>query len=82
MTRKEQTRLRVLNGVLEHQVTVDEAAQVLGLGDLHWADHQSLLLLELVAKELGNATGTASRCFRCSFNDFTMRTNATTIRHR
>ncbi len=35
LTRKEQTRLRVLNDVLEHQVTVDEAAQVLGLSERH-----------------------------------------------
>ncbi len=35
LTRKEQTRLQVLNGVLEHQVTVDEAAQVLGLSERH-----------------------------------------------
>ena len=35
LTRKEQTRLQVLNDVLEHQVTVDEAAQVLGLSERH-----------------------------------------------
>ena len=35
LTRKEQTRLQVLNGVLGHQVTVDEAAQVLGLSERH-----------------------------------------------
>ncbi len=35
LTGKEQTRLQVLNGVLEHQVTVDEAAQVLGLSERH-----------------------------------------------
>ncbi len=29
---KEQTRLQVLNGVLEHQVRVDEAAQVPNFG--------------------------------------------------
>ena len=35
MTRKEQTRLQVLNGVLEQQVTVDEAPQILGLSERH-----------------------------------------------
>ncbi len=31
----EQTRLQVLNRVLEHQVTVDEAAQVLAVTECH-----------------------------------------------
>jgi len=35
LTRKEQTRLQVLNGVLEHQVRVDEAAQVLAVSQRH-----------------------------------------------
>ena len=35
LTSKEQTRLQLLNGVLEHQVRVDEAAQVLGLSERH-----------------------------------------------
>lgn len=34
-TPKEQTRLQVLIGVLEHRVGVDEAAQVLGLSERH-----------------------------------------------
>ncbi len=35
LTRKEQTRVQVLNGVLEHQVRVDEAAQVLAVSERH-----------------------------------------------
>lgn len=35
LTQKEQTRLQVLNGVLGHQVKVDEAAEVLGLSERH-----------------------------------------------
>jgi len=35
LTQKEQTRLQVLNGVLGHQVRVEEAAEVLGLSERH-----------------------------------------------
>ena len=35
LIRKEQTRLQVLNGLLEHQVGADEAAQVLVVSERH-----------------------------------------------
>ena len=31
LTQKEQARLQVLNGILEGQISVDEAAEVLGV---------------------------------------------------
>ena len=33
LTQKEQARLQVLNGILEGQISVDEAAEVLGVSD-------------------------------------------------
>jgi len=35
LTKKEQTRVQVLNGVLEHQVRADEADQVLAVSGCH-----------------------------------------------
>ena len=35
LTRKEQVRLQVLNGILEHQISVDAATQVLGVSERH-----------------------------------------------
>ena len=35
LARKEQTRLQVLNSVLEHQVTIDEATEVLAVSGRH-----------------------------------------------
>ena len=35
MTQKEQARLQVLNGILEGQISVDEAAEVLGVSERH-----------------------------------------------
>ena len=35
LTQKEQARLQVLNGILEGQISVDEAAEVLGVSERH-----------------------------------------------
>ena len=35
LTQKEQARLQVLNGILEGQMSVDEAAEVLGVSERH-----------------------------------------------
>ena len=47
LTQKEQARLQVLNGILEGQISVDEAAEVLGVSERHvWR-----ILAELSTKE-------------------------------
>jgi len=35
LTQKEQSRLRVLNEVMEHQIAIDQAAEIMGLSERH-----------------------------------------------
>ena len=52
----EQARFRLFDSITAFLKTASQRKPlVLVLDDLHWADHPSLLLLEFVAKELGNA---------------------------
>ena len=52
----EQARFRLFDSITDFLKSAGRRQPlVLVLDDLHWADHPSLLLLEFVAKELGNA---------------------------